>query len=885
MTRTRPASVVVVLALLLAGLVLAWRPGVALANPNEGEARNLLREGDRVYSVVAGEADGSATVQNAANLGFLRGVNGILDASFTAPAARRRGSAVGAFVGIPLPWQIAALGFGYQYLWPVQPGQAGAIPNDDLARADEGFNKASFALAIPFERWVRGFSVGLTYSRLFSRGNYWAAGVNQVDVGVSWRANRVLALGLVARGLNQPRVDADVAGVLQDPAIAQMPIVLDPEVALRPFGKSGLELALGTRISTAEPAIGRFAEFAFQPRGRVLVNLDGVRVFAEAERFAFQRELVGEPEDALRISAGLGFDLGHVGVAGGANLGVAGNTSVFDGGSARVRISQERYPGVRTRPRKVTRFEMSKYRGDRGTYRLVRQLDALADAGGGVVLLEMRGVRFSYAQAEEVREGLLRLRARGGVVVAYLQGGNLGTYFLASAADRIIAHPHQALSIVGMSIRTFYYGELLARLGARAEFLRIAEYKGTPDVYSRDTASEPVAAQRRLMLMDVWNHVLRLIARERGHEALVVDEWIDAAPHRPPAAMTLGIIDAMAWPDELDESLEGWLGRKVRIAPPDKSPRQAAAWGPPQHVAILYVDGDLVTGPSATIPVLGIKLAGSETLAKQARKLGKDPNVKAIVVRIDSRGGSVTAAQEIARELDLAAAKKPVVISFGTTAASGGYYVATAGDYIFADATTRTGSIGIFYPKVDLSGTLEKLSIGVDIESFGQNATLRSWWKPYSQSERETAMRGIQEGYDVFVERVARARSMTPEQVDRVARGRVWSGVRAVDEGLVDAYGGLREAVIRARRMAGMRADEGGVREYPPVPGPLDQLRALFGLSLDLPLGIGDRAPTSGAMALLPLPLREALTRLPAALWIAEVPEPLAIGEVDMFIE
>ena len=270
-----------------------------------------------------------------------------------------------------------------------------------------------------------------------------------------------------------------------------MPIVLDPEVALRPFGRSSLELAVGTRLSTAEPSVGRFQEFIFQPRGRVLVNVDGVRIFAEAERIAFQRQLLAEPEDALRISAGLGFDLGHVGIAGGGNLGVASGTDAFQGGAARVRISQEKYPGVRTRPRKVTRFRMSKYRGDRGVYRLVRQLDALADAGGGMVLLEMRGIRMSYPQVEEVREALLRLRARDGVVVAYLQGGNLGSYFLASASDRIIAHPHQAPSIVGMSIRTFYYGELLARLGAKAEFVRIAEYKGTPDVYSRSSASEP----------------------------------------------------------------------------------------------------------------------------------------------------------------------------------------------------------------------------------------------------------------------------------------------------------------------------------------------------------------------------------------------------------
>jgi protease-4 len=878
-------SLAVAIAILAIGLAVLPSQRAAALNPQEGEARSIVRDADRVYTVVAGEADGASTVTNPANLGFLRGLNALIDASWTDPKARRRGSGVGAFLGFPLPLRILALGFGYQFLWPKQPDDGSGEPEPQ--NQDDFYSKLSFAVALPVMRWVRGLSVGLGYSHLLSSKNFHANSVGHVDLGVGYRVNRFFALGLVGRALNRP-----VTGARRD---VTQPLVLDPELALRPFGTPVLDLAVGSRLyPLGVPEEARFRTPLAEPRGRVLVSVAGIRLFVEVERQRYfpvkppDEPVEVDPEEAVRIGAGIQVDFPHFGFAGGPLFGTGGEGPAIHGGSGRLRFSTERYAAVKLRPRRVTRLALAAHEGERGMWKLVQTLDSLGERRA-VVLVETQGMKLGWAQVEEVREAMLRLRARGGKVAAYMEGGGLKTYFLASAADRIIAHPNVSISITGVRIETFYFADLLAKLGARAEFVRIAEYKGRPEAFERTTATEPVARQRRLLLTDVWNHALRVIATQRGHDAGTISRWIDDAPYTPERAQREAIVDALAFPDELDESVEAWLGKPVRIEKPSKWPEHADAYGPPMQIAVLYIEGDLLDTDSVTIPIIGRKIAGSNTLTKQIEKLRKNPGVRALVVRIDSPGGSVSASDAIVRELDLTRAEKPVVISMGNSAASGGYHIATGGQYIVADACTVTGSIGVFYPKVDLSGFLEKFGVGMDSVGFGKRSGLRSWFKPYTEDERAAAQRDIQASYDVFTERVQTARSMTPEEVDAVARGRVWSGVRAVEVGLVDTYGGLREAVMRARAIAGLRPGEGSVVEYPEPPGLVDRIKALFGLELPNPLalpGSPNRWTDVGAAAGvgLPSPILLVLRYLPASLWLMTEPRPLAIAEQTLVI-
>ncbi|WP_106392523.1 signal peptide peptidase SppA [Enhygromyxa salina] len=875
-------------------VALLCGPRSALAG-NGGEARSILREPDRPYGVVAGEADASAVVQNPANLAYLYGFNAVIDFAFNTKSSGRRGSGLGVFAAVPLPWQILSLGLGVQGLWREQVTSGGNVDT-----ADAALGKFTIAAALPLMRWAPGLAIGVQYSRLFSGVNQLAPGLNQVDLALSWRANRYLSLALVARNLNAPRTGT----------LGRAAPVFDPELALRPLGDERLEFAFGMRtrfggdvdqiLASPDPQI---RGYALQPRGRVLVGGRGVRLYAEAERVAYfdDDETKVQSFDAVRFSAGVQFDTPHFGIAAGANAGLGTRgADGLHGASARVRFSRARYAEVLpVRPRRVTRISLAGKRDDRQLAELVWTIDELARRRGGVILVELRGTGFGAAQLEEIREALLRFQDAGGRVVAYLEGGALSHYFLAASADRIIAHPHAALSITGLTTRTLYWGELLTRIGVKAEFVRIAEYKGTPEVWSRAGPTAPVAEQNRALMTDLWNHMVRVIGRSRARDPAVVSAWIDAAPWQPDDARRRGLVDDLAWPDELDAKLEQWLGRRVRIEPPPAGPDRPGTWRDPAHVAILHISGTLVTGESLNLPLLRLELAGSDTLAKQIARLREDRDVKAVVVRIDSRGGSVRAAQEIARELDRTRARKPVVISMGRAAASGGYYIATAGQYIFANATTVTGSIGIFLPKLDLSGLLDKVGVNAELLSIGDRATMRSYWKPYTDDERAAAMAGIQASYDLFIERVAAARAMTPEAADALARGRIWSGVRALEVGLVDSYGGMHEAVDRAARMAELPVRPGAepsVRHYPPRPTLVQQLRRVFGLDLSLPLGsavgLGGGPgihpmtdPMTGRALSFADPLLRTLSLLPASMWHGDAPEALAVGPCHVEID
>lgn len=899
-------------AVALCGLAMGVCPGPAAANPNEGEARPIVRDADRVYTVVAGEGDGASTVTNPANLGFLRGVNGIVDLALMGPDRRRRGSGVGAFLGLPLPLRLAAIGLGYQVLLPWQPESAVSDnapgENDvDPQGADDFFHKISMAVAIPIGGWVRlarpgarqastaldRLSLALGYSRLISSGNFHAHGTQQVDVALSYWPSRFLALGVVGRAINLPRTGRS-SGASGEGAVLQ-PAVIDPEVAIRPLGTPALEVALGARISPVVPGeVRRFRTNVADPRLRLTGSTGGVRLFAEAEMLRFNPVIADDGAAfarlGARINAGVELSFSRFGVAVAPLMsGGARSTYGVDGAAARLRISQERYPTLASPRRVVTKLTLAHYQGDRGVWTLVEQLDAAARRRG-VVLVETRGMSLGYAQLEELREAILRVRNRGGKVIAYLNGGSLRSYFLASAADRIVAHPNASLSILGMRVQSIYYHALLERLGARPQFVRVAEYKAWPETVHRDSASEPVARQRHMLHADIWNHVIRMIARERGQDVRVVKEWIDDAPLAPRQAIQRGLVDDLAFPDELDPRLEDWLGHRIRIEAPSRSRRHAHDYGPPPRIAVLLVQGDIVQGDSFTVPLLGRKVVGDRTLTREIMALREDPSVRAVVVRIDSPGGDVWSADAIARELDLLRKEKPVVISMGNTCASGGYYIATAGQYVYADATTFTGSIGIFYPKVDISGTLAKLGISVDEEDFGRRAGMRSWLRPYDDDEWAAAQADIERSYAVFVGRVAAARSMTLEQADRVARGRVWAGVRAIDEGLVDDYGGMREAIVRARAIAGLRPDEGEIDLVPHPTGRLENLRAVFGFTIPNPLGQAGTfaAAVPAAMALrsvIPAGMLAVLRHLPLPLWWSDAPQPLALAEETWIVE
>jgi protease-4 len=879
---------------LLALGTLLLASGAASADPNVGETRAITRDADRPYTEVAGEGDGSSTVVNPANLGYLSAVNAVLDVGWTVQDARRRGSGVGAFVGFPIPslrrarrfglsGPLLSLGLGYQYLSPLQPDALVSEINAPV-QVDNPYSKVTLAAALPMMRWAPGLSLGLSYSRLISVGNFHAT-ANLLDLAVGYRPSRFLALGFVAHAVNVPRTGE---GASENANLYAQPFILEPEVAVRPLGTPQVEFAAATRWAPLLPNDGpkRLSTFVAEPRFRAAVKFGPAKVFAQADVMRYLQD-DGGARPGARLTAGIEFVDSHFGVAAGLLSSASGRRGFsVDGGTARIRVSAERYDGLKAAPRRVTRVPLSRYRGERGLWEVLEHLEE-AGVHGGMVLVETRGTSFGWAQAEELREGIRRARLAGARVLAYVEGGGLRSYFVASAAEAIIAHPTTDLSIVGMRAETLFFSELLGKLGAKAEFVRIAEYKSVPESYERTGPTEPSDRQRRLLHTDIWNHVLRVVAQDRGQDPRSVKRWIDAAPLPAERAQREGVVDRLAFPDELDATLESLLGRRIRLELPPEQADHQHAFGPPPRIAVLVIEGDISDSKSFEIPLLGRKVAGSVTLTKEIERLREDKDIKAVVVRCNTPGGSVKASDDIARELDLTNAVKPVIVSMSDACASGGYYIATGGRFIYADATTKTGSIGIFYPKIDISGTLDKLGIQVDRVTYGKHAAMRSWLKPYSEEERAAVMQSLQDGYARFSRRVADARQLSLAQVNDVARGRVWSGVRAQRVGLVDRYGGLTDAIDRALAITQLDPQSVGVEFFPKEPSQLENLRRVF--SFDLPF------VRSGGSAFSEVASRggfgvsgtilSALRRLPVGLWLTDGPTPMALDEAAVVIE
>ncbi|HGG56908.1 MAG TPA: signal peptide peptidase SppA [Nannocystis exedens] len=382
--------------------------------------------------------------------------------------------------------------------------------------------------------------------------------------------------------------------------------------------------------------------------------------------------------------------------------------------------------------------------------------------------------------------------------------------------------------------------------------------------------------------------MLAAIAEGRRASVAEVQAWVDAAPFTPEQGRARGLVDAIAYADEIQGDLEAWLGRPVVIRAVDKRRLHGGELGRGLEIAVVHIEGILRGGSSFRVPLVGQRIAGSKTLTEAIDRAAKDPHIGALVVRIDSVGGSVAAAAAITRSLSRAAEEKPVIISFGNVAASGGYYLATAGSVIFSDALTATGSIGIFLAKVDLSGLFARLGIGIDRLSFGAAAAMGSWTKPYSDHEREVARAGIERSYEIFIDRVAEARGLDRAAVDALARGRVWRGLRAVQIGLADHDGGLHDAISHARGLLGRRGGRARVVHLPASSGIRAQLSALGGLRLPFSATLGavdtDAAEATGGTELALLgPLLPILRRLPLNLWLLPSADELAMAPEFVF--
>jgi protease-4 len=407
-----------------------------------------------------------------------------------------------------------------------------------------------------------------------------------------------------------------------------------------------------------------------------------------------------------------------------------------------------------------------------------------------------------WAQAEEIRSSLVRVRDAGKPVWAWLQVARPAPYFLATACDSISMAPEGNLLITGLQARFTHLKGTLDKIGVRAEFISIGRYKSYHESFTRDSPSEPARRQVEAYVDAVYGSWIEALGHSRGLARTHVADLVDRGVFDAEGAVAEGLVDRV-----LDE-----VGLWDRLQPGREEPRTVdprgyleARWSEAgadrsRRLALLYATGQIV--PGAAPGGEGV-LAGG-TLVERLQRAADDDRVVAVVLRVDSPGGSTLASDLIWREVERVRRRKPVVVSMANVAASGGYYISMSADRILADPLTLTGSIGVFLAKADLGGLYQKLGVTHETIQRGANADLFSDLRPFSAAQREDLTRLLESFYDRFVERVAAGRGLSFSQADSAARGRVWSGRDALAQGLVDELGGLWEALGVAKELAGI---------------------------------------------------------------------------------
>ncbi len=435
----------------------------------------------------------------------------------------------------------------------------------------------------------------------------------------------------------------------------------------------------------------------------------------------------------------------------------------------------------------------------------VEALDrAAGDASVRGLVLRVGGSDAGWARLDELRAAVLRFRRSGKPAYAHLEAAGNAEYFVASACDRIFAVPGAILDVSGLATEVTFFGGTLEKLGVEAQFEGVGRYKNAPNQYTERGFTEPHREQMEALLDALYRHYLGAISEGRHRSQAEAGAMVDGGPYDARQALAAGLVDELLYADQLGAKFKDasrlTVGRYLRSGGP-------SAFDTRPRLALIYVVGEIASGQSAR-GGLGGDVAGSDTVVAAIRRAREDKSVKAIVVRVDSPGGSGTASDVIWRELRQAATEKPVVASMGDLAASGGYYVAMGADAIVAQPGTITGSIGVFGGKFSLRGLYDKLGLSKEIVARGRNAALFTDYRPWTDEER-AHVRGLMTAfYRDFVGKVAERRGRTYEQVDAVAQGRVWSGSEALEKGLVDELGGLDTAVALAKQRARIPAGD-----------------------------------------------------------------------------
>ncbi|MFN8577134.1 MAG: signal peptide peptidase SppA [Candidatus Sericytochromatia bacterium] len=648
-----------------------------------------------------------------------------------------------------------------------------------------------------------GLSLGVTYSNIQTTDNS-NLSTNSIDFGILARPANFLSVGLFARNINNPILGSSIINRTYGLGLGIRPggwdrltVTLDGEwvegsPANRIKGLLGLETEFinGVHLKGRVASDATFKNIAFGVEAGIAfpyISLGYGRVFDVESRDAVYAKLSlnksrtifeGEESDAAEITLN-----GAIQSVKNINVGlfsVESRNSVFD-----------------------YLENIEKAKNDRSI---------------GAIILNMKNFSSGLADNEEIRNKLIDFKSSGKKVIAYISSLDMKQYYLATVADYIVMHPIGEIQLQGIGGTQYFYKGLMDKVGVEAQYEKIGKYKSASEPLTRTNSSDPEKEQTNDLLKDFYNNMSKNISKSRGITEQQLKEIVDKKTIiNSNDSKDLKLIDKIAHYDEMGKIVADFLKKKgrynvVKIAYVDYKKYN---WRDENKIAIINASGTIIEGESTRDFLSGETTIGADTIARMLDKARKDDDIKAVVLRVDSGGGSALASDIIGREISrYKDEKKPIVISMANVAASGGYWLTTDADKVLANENTVTGSIGVFTGKINIAKLLDKLGVTTESFKIGDHADAFTETRAFNEEELKILRESTKNIYRTFLERVATGRKMTVAKVDELGQGRVYSGTRAKTLNLVDEIGGLDKAIQIALELAKIKKDKTQIFNY-----------------------------------------------------------------------
>lgn len=447
------------------------------------------------------------------------------------------------------------------------------------------------------------------------------------------------------------------------------------------------------------------------------------------------------------------------------------------------------------------------------------------------IYIEAGNFSAGSSSIDAIRRAITDFKESGKFVVAYGDQYTQGSYYLATVADKVYINPQGALLLTGMSSQTMFYKGLLNKLGVEMLIFKVGTYKGAVEPFMLDKLSDANREQISSYMNGIWDNITADIAKSRKITVEDVNHYADQgfAIALPEKALECGLVDELKYKPEAEEyvkELAGQTDKKLKTVGVDKVRNIKSKEGKSKNkIAVLYAEGEIT---EAVTSPYSMDKSITEKVAKELIKLKEDESIKAVVLRVNSPGGSAFTSEQIWKQVLELKKVKPIVVSMGDVAASGGYYISCAANKIVAEPNTLTGSIGIFGMFPNMTGLFNKVALTTDVVKTNTYADLGDVSRPMREDEKALIQSRIESGYDTFITRCADGRGMTKAAIDSIGQGRVWTGEQAIEKGLVDELGGIEKAIAVAAKLADLKD-----YKLVEVSGSKDFLKDLFEKQLD----------------------------------------------------